>query len=128
MASITIRNLPDDTKKLLRRQAAENGRSVEAEARDLLNKGVAHQPATAANLFDALRKRFEPLGGVEPEIPRRGMAEEKQPFRTPDNPAPKAGIAESIRRRFAPFGGVELEPFPDEVLEAPRPPRKPRKK
>ncbi|MEO8680202.1 MAG: plasmid stabilization protein [Vicinamibacterales bacterium] len=36
MASITIRNLDDSVKKALRRRAAENGRSMEEEARLIL--------------------------------------------------------------------------------------------
>jgi len=36
MASITIRNLDDDVKHRLRVRAAEHGRSMEEEARDIL--------------------------------------------------------------------------------------------
>lgn len=47
MASITIRNLDDDVKEALRRQAAANGRSMEEEVRLLLANGGAatHRPA-----------------------------------------------------------------------------------
>ena len=38
MASITIRNLDDDIKHLLRVRAAEHGRSMEEEARDILRR------------------------------------------------------------------------------------------
>lgn len=45
MASITIRNLDDDVKEALRRQAAANGRSMEEEVRHLLaNTGQAVAP------------------------------------------------------------------------------------
>jgi plasmid stability protein len=67
MASITIRNLDDNVKKRLRKRAAENGRSVEAEARAILSDGVAPQSASGNNLFDAIRRRFTPLGGIEIE-------------------------------------------------------------
>ena len=36
MASVTIRNLPDDVKQSLRERAARNGRSLEDEARRAL--------------------------------------------------------------------------------------------
>ncbi len=36
MASVTIRNLPDDVKERLRVRAAQNGRSLEAEVREEL--------------------------------------------------------------------------------------------
>ena len=72
MASITIRNLTDDTKKRLRLRAAEHGRSLEAEAREILNNGVASQPAGADNLFDSIHRRFAALGGVELKLPKRG--------------------------------------------------------
>ena len=49
MASITIRNLDEETKQALREQAAQNGRSMEEEARILLgrlqDKATYHSPA-----------------------------------------------------------------------------------
>jgi len=74
MASITIRNLDDEVKKRLRRQAAENGRSVEAEARELIGAGVkkhALREETGADLFRRIHARFKPLGGIELELPKR---------------------------------------------------------
>ena len=41
MGSITIRNLDDSLKRRLRVRAAENGRSTEEEARDILRRSVA---------------------------------------------------------------------------------------
>jgi len=77
MASITIRNLDDGVKKGLRKQAAENGRSLEAEVREILgasvNKKSRPREETGANLFDQIRRRFEPFGGVDlPVAIRRG--------------------------------------------------------
>ena len=40
MASITIRNLDDSLKHRLRVQAAEHGRSMEEEAREILRRAV----------------------------------------------------------------------------------------
>ena len=41
MASITIRRLPENTKRRLRIRAARNGRSMEQEARELLEAALA---------------------------------------------------------------------------------------
>lgn len=41
MATLTIRNLDEDTKRRIRIAAAQNGRSMEAEAREILTRAVA---------------------------------------------------------------------------------------
>ena len=71
MASITVRNLEDGLKHRLRIRAAENGRSMEEEARDILRMALNHQQREQENLASAIRARFAPLGGVELEIPPR---------------------------------------------------------
>lgn len=40
MATVTIRKLPDEVYRALRVRAAENGRSLEAEIRDILETAV----------------------------------------------------------------------------------------
>jgi antitoxin FitA len=40
MASITVRNVPDETHRALRVRAAQNGRSTEAEIREILEEAV----------------------------------------------------------------------------------------
>ncbi|MDE0385790.1 MAG: plasmid stabilization protein [Defluviicoccus sp.] len=71
MASITIRNLDDAVKRRLRVRAAENGRSMEEEARDILRRAVG-EPAPPQDLGRAIHARFAALGGVELELPERG--------------------------------------------------------
>ena len=72
MASIIVRNLEEGLKHRLKVRAAENGRSMEQEAREIL-KGELNKPEDQpANLAEAIRKIFEPLGGVELRIPPRG--------------------------------------------------------
>ncbi len=71
MASITIRNLDDDVKRRLRVRAAEHGRSMEEEARDILRQ-VVGQPNAPRNLGVAIHERFAALGGVEPPPTKRG--------------------------------------------------------
>jgi antitoxin FitA len=79
MASITIRRLPENTKRRLRMRAARNGRSMEQEARELLEAGLARTDAEPENLGEAIHRIFAPLGGVDLKIPpRRGTIREIQ--------------------------------------------------
>ena len=64
MASITIRNLDDDVKRRLRVRAAEHGRSMEEEARDILRQ-VVGQPNATRNLGEAIHARFAAMGGID---------------------------------------------------------------
>jgi len=63
MASITIRNLDEKTKVRLRARAANHKRSMEEEARNILRTALAEDRTTSGNLAEAIRRRFEPLGG-----------------------------------------------------------------
>jgi len=63
MAAITIRNLSVETHRALRMRAAENGRSTEAEVREILNQAV--RPADRLRIGSALVETFRPLGGVD---------------------------------------------------------------
>ena len=80
MASITIRKLDESLKRKLRVRAAQRNHSMEDEARDILRTALAREPATKDNLFDAIRRRIEPLGGVDLEIPPRGPMREPPDF------------------------------------------------
>jgi plasmid stability protein len=71
MASITIRRLDERTKARLRVRAAQHGRSMEEEARTLLREALTEDTVARGNLADAIRSRFERLGGVEFRLPRR---------------------------------------------------------
>ena len=77
MASITIRQLPEATKRKLKIRAAEHGRSMEREAREILQAELAKTAEEPKNIVKAIRGIFEPLGGVELEIPPR------EPIRDP---------------------------------------------
>ena len=76
MPTLTIRNVPDDTKKRLRIRAAEHGRSMEAEVRAILEETLAEPE----NLGQAIHRRFAALGGVELELPDRSPAREPPDF------------------------------------------------
>ncbi|WP_299820239.1 plasmid stabilization protein [uncultured Jannaschia sp.] len=70
MASITIRNLDDALKRRLRMRAAEHGRSMEEEVREILRRSVGRSPSRA-NLGERIHRRFAAIGGVELELPPR---------------------------------------------------------
>ena len=62
MASITVRNLDDGVKTRLRVQAADNGRSMEEEARLILRDAVGPRRSTG-NLVSIIRSHFGPANG-----------------------------------------------------------------
>ncbi len=71
MASITIRQLEETTKRNLRIRAARHGRSMEEEARAIL-KAAVNRPEEQPDLVESIRKRFAKYGGVDLYIPPRG--------------------------------------------------------
>ena len=77
MASITIPDIDDDLKRRLMERAVEHGRSIEVEAREILEDALIREaPAVPTNLYDAIRAIVEPLGGIELEpFPRQPVRE-----------------------------------------------------
>lgn len=74
MASITIRNLEETTKRKLKVRAALHGRSMEQEAREILKRALIEAPRQRGNLAERIRAIWEPLGGVDLEpLPRQPM-------------------------------------------------------
>ena len=80
MTSITVRNLDDELKRRLRIRAAENGRSMEQEAREILRSALAVEAAPTRNLVTAIHDLFSPYGGVELDIPPRDPMRELPRF------------------------------------------------
>lgn len=77
MTSITIRRLGDATKARLRVRAAQHGRSMEEEAREIWRTALAKSSPEPGNLVEAMRAYFEPFGGLElPKIRRGPMPSE----------------------------------------------------
>ncbi|GMA29553.1 FitA-like ribbon-helix-helix domain-containing protein [Arenivirga flava] len=72
MASIVIRGLDDRVKRSLAAQAARHGRSMEAEARILIEAGTS---APVANIGLALLAAVGAVGGVD-ELPLPGRDDE----------------------------------------------------
>ena len=72
MAMLTIRNLDPALKERLRVRAAQHGRSMEAEARGILQT-VLQSPdrVPARNLYERIHARFAPIGGIDLEVPPR---------------------------------------------------------
>ena len=71
MGSITIPDLDDALERRLRTLADSHGRSVEDEARTILDAALNRQPPRAGGLVASIRAKFAPLGGMElPPIPR----------------------------------------------------------
>ena len=64
MASTTIRNLDDAIKRRLRIRAAENGRSLEEEAREIICQAVG-QPSAPKSFGHSIHQRFAALEGID---------------------------------------------------------------
>lgn len=67
MATLTIRNLPDDVHDALRRRAADHRRSMEAEAREVLALAVAPRPRRSPEeIMESFRAMAPPPRPGEP--------------------------------------------------------------
>jgi plasmid stability protein len=80
MASIMIRNLDDRLKSKLRVRAAQHGRSMEEEARHILRSALTEKTRQPIDLYEAIRRRVEPIGGVDLDIPPRQTLREPPNF------------------------------------------------
>ena len=70
-AAVTVRGLAPELKARLRVRAAHNARSMEAEARAILEAALAAPEEDPTDLAAFARSLFAPLGGVELELPGR---------------------------------------------------------
>jgi plasmid stability protein len=78
MASVTVRNLPDETHRALRVRAATHGRSTEAEIRAILESAV--RPEGRIKLGTLLAEIGRETGGVDLEIERDKTPAEPMSF------------------------------------------------
>jgi antitoxin FitA len=69
MAQILVRDLPAEVKEGLRVRAAQSGRALETEVRQILIEAVARRPQQS--LVDALVDAVAAVGGAELELPAR---------------------------------------------------------
>lgn len=81
MATLTVRNVDEATKRGLRLRAASRGVSMEEEIRgilrDAVNSTTPSKPAQAPNFYDSVRALVEKYGGFDMELP------EREPIREP---------------------------------------------
>jgi plasmid stability protein len=80
MSSITIRNLEPGLKERLRVRTAKDGRSMEAEVRRILTTALKGSNRKAASLYERIRARVDPLGGIDLDLPPRNPAREPPRF------------------------------------------------
>jgi antitoxin FitA len=83
MGVLTIRNFDDDLKERLRVRAAEHGRSMESEVREILAASlkVPTQSQTSGREFlDRLKAQFAGMPEGELELPPREPAREPPDF------------------------------------------------
>jgi antitoxin FitA len=70
MAAVTVRNLPDETLRALKLRAAKEGRSTEAEIREILANAVRSPVGIGSALANIGRK----LGGADLDVTRHRSA------------------------------------------------------
>ncbi|MEM8831891.1 MAG: plasmid stabilization protein [Cyanobacteria bacterium P01_G01_bin.19] len=80
MASLTIRNLEEPIKELLRIRAAHRGHSMEEEVRQILRTALLQDKQLPENLAESIQKRFAQLGGVEDLSTKREAMREPPEF------------------------------------------------
>ncbi len=72
MASLTVRNIDESIKAGLRMSAAEHGRSMEEEARQILKQFLL-QKRSSTGIGSCISRRFAVIGGVDlPDMHRSG--------------------------------------------------------
>jgi plasmid stability protein len=80
MATLHIRGLKDSVKESLRVRAALNGRSMEAEARAILEQAASkHEPEE--HLYLRVRRLVDKYGPMDIDIPLRDRADDPPDFR-----------------------------------------------
>ena len=75
MATITVRNLPEETHRALRVRAAEHGRSTEAEVRAILEATV--RPAVRLRIGTEIHRIARGVGGMDDLVISRNRAQIK---------------------------------------------------
>lgn len=78
MATLTIRNIEDDLKSMLRLNAARHGWSMEEEVRKILRQ--ACRTPDLPGLGSRLADRFTALGGVELSVVKRSFSRQAPDF------------------------------------------------
>jgi hypothetical protein len=82
MASLTIRNLDDNLKARLRVQAAQHGRSMEEEVRNILRQALS-EPPVSEGLGQCLLKRFQSVASDDWTLPERSLPRQPPTWDSP---------------------------------------------
>lgn len=77
MATVTVRNLPDEVHRALRVRAATHGRSTEAEIRDILESTV--RPPERLRLGTALAELSRRVGLTNDDLAHLEQIRDKTP-------------------------------------------------
>jgi plasmid stability protein len=88
MASITIRKLDERVKVRLRIRAAEHGRSMEEEAREILSSAISENPSAAMSVAQSIRKDLTDSGLKGFDLPLYERVPMREP---PDFSGPEYG-------------------------------------
>jgi len=80
MASITIRDLPVQTKEALRVCAAQSGISLEAYVRHILQKASSSDLFDPVNILNLADQCFGSKNGVDVDLPNRGSKRQSVDF------------------------------------------------
>ena len=75
-----IRNVDPRLKETLRVRAARHGRSMEAELRVILKDALRDSSDAREDLFTAIRRHVDPVGGVELSPPARDLSRDPPTF------------------------------------------------
>jgi plasmid stability protein len=70
MATLHVRNLPDDLYERLRRRAREERRSISAEVISLLDTGLAGRSPSRQEILESVERRrsFRPADAGAPDV------------------------------------------------------------
>jgi plasmid stability protein len=76
MASLTIPDLDESSRELLRKRAERHGRTLEDEAREILEGVLTIEELPEVDLGTAIHRIFARYGGVElPEVTREPIGD-----------------------------------------------------
>lgn len=81
MANITVRNLPDKTKEILRVQAAQSGISLETYVRHILQVAANQKYYKPVDIVGLTGQYFGVEQGVDIELPERGSSRQMVDFK-----------------------------------------------
>ena len=107
--AVTVRGLSPELKARLRVRAAHNARSMEAEARAILEAALSAPDDESTDLGAFARGLFAPLGGVELELPAR----------SPPRQPPQLSGAGEMTAETVEVATAMAPPAPEPVVDAP---------